>query len=137
MSSKKSQVSAESACTSAIADGQGLRRSPAMHTFSTWNVDASQILTRRELARVLADLQARAPRLANVHLNLAIVRLACCCGLRAGEIGGLRLGKSSQACAFIVGRRHAERPGGLENTAARSGGPSRRSAHLLAPAGHI
>ena len=62
-----------------------------MHTFSSWNVDASQILTRRELASVLADLQARAPRLANVHLNLAIARLACCCGLRAGEIGGLRL----------------------------------------------
>jgi len=62
-----------------------------MHTFSTWNVDASQILTRRELGRVFADLHARAPRLVNVHLNLAIARLACCCGLHAGEIGGLRL----------------------------------------------
>ena len=28
----------------------------------------------------------------NVQMNLAIVRLACCCGLRASEIGGLRLG---------------------------------------------
>ena len=25
-------------------------------------------------------------------MNLAIVRLACCCGLRASEIGGLQLG---------------------------------------------
>jgi integrase/recombinase XerD len=62
-----------------------------MQCFSTWNVDASQILTRRELRQVLADLSVRAPRLANVHMNLAIVRLACCGGMRAGEIGGLLL----------------------------------------------
>jgi integrase len=62
-----------------------------MQCFSTWNVDASQILTRRELAHVLADLSVRAPRLPNVHMNLAIVRLGCCCGLRAGELGGLLL----------------------------------------------
>ena len=41
-----------------------------MHTFLTWNVDASQILTRGELARVLADLAKRAPRLPNVRTNL-------------------------------------------------------------------
>jgi len=62
-----------------------------MH-FSTWNVDASQILSRQELAAVLKDLKRRAARLPNVHMNLAIVRLACCCGLRASEIGGLTLG---------------------------------------------
>jgi integrase len=62
-----------------------------MQTFSTWSVDTSQILTRGELARVLAGLKVRAPRLANVRLNLVIVRLACCCGLRAREIGGLAL----------------------------------------------
>jgi integrase len=62
-----------------------------MQTFSTWTVDTSQILTRGELTRVLAGLTTRAPRLANVRLNLVIVRLACCCGLRAREIGGLSL----------------------------------------------
>ena len=60
--------------------------------FSTWNVDASQILSRQELAAVLKDMKRRARRLPNVQMNLAIVRLACCCGLRASEIGGLTLG---------------------------------------------
>jgi hypothetical protein len=62
-----------------------------MQTFSTWNVDASQILTRRELTGVLPELTVRALRLANVQLNLVTVRLACCCGFRARAIGGLRL----------------------------------------------
>jgi hypothetical protein len=62
-----------------------------MNTFSPWNVDSSQILTRQELRLVLIDLTARKDRLANVHLNLALVRLTCCCGLRASEIGGLVL----------------------------------------------
>lgn len=62
-----------------------------MHAYPPWNVDASQILTRGELARVLADLHSRADRLPNVRQNLAIVRLACCCGLRASEIAGLQL----------------------------------------------
>lgn len=66
-------------------------RSRAMHSFPAWNVDPSQILTRSELRQVLANLLARAPRLANVHLNLTVVRLACCCGLRASEMSGLRL----------------------------------------------
>jgi len=60
--------------------------------FSTWTIDASQILSRQELAGVLRDLKRRAARLTNVQMNLSIVRLACCCGLRASEIGGLRLG---------------------------------------------
>jgi integrase len=62
-----------------------------MHAYSTWNIDASQILSRQELAAVLKDLKRRAARLPNVQMNLAILRLACCCGLRASEIGGLRL----------------------------------------------
>jgi integrase/recombinase XerD len=62
-----------------------------MQAFSTWNIDASQLLSRQELARVLAELTSRATRLANVRMNLVIVRLACCCGLRAREISGLRL----------------------------------------------
>ena len=60
--------------------------------FSTWNIDASEILSRQEIASVLADLHQRAAQLPNVQMNLAIVRLACCCGLRASEIGGLSLG---------------------------------------------
>jgi len=60
--------------------------------FSNWTIDASQILSRQELAAVLQDLKKRATRLPNVQMNLAILRLACCCGLRASEIGGLRLG---------------------------------------------
>src|SRR5688500_13948 len=63
-----------------------------MYAYAAWNVDASQILSRRELALVLTELKKRAARLPNVQMNLAIVRLACCCGLRASEIGGLRLG---------------------------------------------
>ena len=63
-----------------------------MHAYSAWNIDASQILTRGELAQVLADLKRRSPRLPNVQMNLAIVRLESCCGLRASEIAGLRLG---------------------------------------------
>ena len=63
----------------------------ANKAFPAWHVDASQILSRGELSRVLATLAARAPRLANVRMNLAIVRLACCCGLRATETAGLRL----------------------------------------------
>jgi integrase len=62
------------------------------NTIGLDGVDATkQILSRQELARVLADLTSRATRLANVRMNLVIVRLACCCGLRAREIGGLRL----------------------------------------------
>ena len=34
--------------------------------FTTWNVDASQILSRQELATFLKDLRRRAARLPNV-----------------------------------------------------------------------
>jgi hypothetical protein len=56
-----------------------------MYAYAAWNVDASQILSRCELALVLTVLKKRAARLPNVQMNLAIVRLACCCGLRASE----------------------------------------------------
>jgi integrase len=62
-----------------------------MHCTPLWNVDSTKILTRRELATVLADLKQKADRQANVRRNLVIVRLACCCGLRVSEIGGLQL----------------------------------------------
>jgi integrase len=56
-----------------------------------WNLDASCILTRGELATVLADLKAKAPQSINTQRNLVIFRLACCCGLRVSEIAQLRL----------------------------------------------
>jgi integrase len=62
-----------------------------MPALSTWNLDQTRLLTRRELATVLADLAPRAPRSANVQRNLVIVRLACCRGLRVSEIGALQL----------------------------------------------
>ena len=42
-----------------------------------WNLDPTRLLTRRELAAVLADLTPQAPRSANTQRNLVIVRLAC------------------------------------------------------------
>jgi integrase len=62
-----------------------------MPALSPWNLDATRLLTRRELATVLADLAPRARRLANVQRNLIIVRLACCCGLRVSEMAALQL----------------------------------------------
>ena len=55
-----------------------------------WNVDATKILTRNEMATVLTDLRGRAERSVNARMNLAIFRLASCCGLRASEIATLR-----------------------------------------------
>jgi integrase len=53
--------------------------------------DATKILTRQEIATVLADLHRKVPRSKNTRLNLIIFRLACCCGLRASEIAMLQL----------------------------------------------
>ena len=61
-----------------------------MHT-SLWNIEQGKILSRRELAAVLADLSRKAPLCARTRMNLVIVRLACCCGLRVSEIAGLRM----------------------------------------------
>jgi integrase/recombinase XerD len=63
----------------------------AMHTAPAWNLDPTRILTRRELAAVLADLKGKSSRSANSQRNLVIVRLACCCGLRVSEMAGLQL----------------------------------------------
>jgi integrase/recombinase XerD len=62
-----------------------------MHAVPTWNLDQMKILTRRELAAVLADAKRLSARSANSRRNLVIVRLACCCGLRVSEIAGLTL----------------------------------------------
>ena len=63
-----------------------------MQTYRFRSADPTKILTRRELAAVLADLRRKAPRSKNTRLNLAVFRLAACCGLRASEIAKLRLG---------------------------------------------
>jgi integrase/recombinase XerD len=54
-------------------------------------VDATKILTRRELAAVLMDL-SNTPRSRQTWANLVLVRLACCCGLRVSEIASLHVG---------------------------------------------
>jgi integrase len=58
-----------------------------MYQPPAWTVDPTRVLTRRELAAVIADLK-RSSRYANARRNLVIVRLACCCGLRVSEIAG-------------------------------------------------
>src|SRR5271169_3045740 len=63
-----------------------------MQTYRARPLDATKILTRRELAAVLIDLKRKAPRSKNTRLNLALFRLACCCGLRASEIAKLQVG---------------------------------------------
>ncbi len=64
---------------------------PRMRHHSPWNLDPTRILTRRELATVLADAKQKAIQSATVWRNLTIVRLACCCGLRVSGIAGLQL----------------------------------------------
>jgi integrase len=63
-----------------------------MKTHSSRLADPTKILTRGELAAVLADLRRKAPRSKNTRLNLVIFRLAACCGLRASEIAMLQVG---------------------------------------------
>lgn len=53
-------------------------------------VDQTRILTRSEIATVLADLK-RKRRSVNTRQNAIIVRLSVCCGLRVSEIVGLTL----------------------------------------------
>ena len=54
--------------------------------------DPTKILTRSEMAAVLAELKRKAPRSPNTRMNLVIFRLAACCGLRASEIAQLQVG---------------------------------------------
>ncbi len=63
-----------------------------MHFHAPWTPDPTRVLTRRELAAVLADARRKARRSANGRRNLAILRLACCCGLRVSEIAQLQMG---------------------------------------------
>jgi integrase len=63
-----------------------------MKTHTNRLADPTKILTRAEMASVLADLRRKAPRSKNTRLNLVIFRLAACCGLRASEIAMLQVG---------------------------------------------
>ena len=62
-----------------------------MQTYRTPGADPTKILTRRELAKVLSDLKRKAVRSRNTRMNLVLVRLACCCGLRVSEIAALQI----------------------------------------------
>jgi len=62
-----------------------------MPTYAPRAADPTKILTRRELAAVLADLKRKAPRSKNTRMNLVLLRLAACCGLRVSEIAALRI----------------------------------------------
>src|ERR671918_2207933 len=62
-----------------------------MKAHSARLADPTKILTRREIAIVLAELHRKARRSKNTRLNLVIFRLACCCGLRASEIAMLQV----------------------------------------------
>lgn len=57
-----------------------------------WTVDATKILSRDEIRAVIEDLKRKARRSVNTRMNLAIFRLATCCGLRVSEIIGLEIG---------------------------------------------
>lgn len=57
----------------------------------TWKPDATRILSRSEIARVLADVERKGRRSINTRQNGIVFRLATCCGLRASEIAGVRL----------------------------------------------
>jgi integrase len=55
-----------------------------------WAVDPVKVLTRRELATVLASLNAKAAKSPQARMNRTVLRLACCAGLRVSEIADLK-----------------------------------------------
>jgi integrase/recombinase XerD len=63
-----------------------------MQAFHPYRSDPTKILTRRELAAVLADLERKSKRSPGTRLNRIVFRLAACCGLRASEIAQLQVG---------------------------------------------
>ena len=70
-----------------------------MLTFTPWRVDQTKILTRRELAAVLADLTRKAPRSPSTRLNRIVFRLPRPQETRSGGLSAL----SHQLAEF---RRH-------------------------------
>ena len=91
-----------------------------MPALSTWNLDPTRILTRRELTTVLADLTARATRYANSQRNLIIVRLACCC-----EAAQEELDKPSQNIAVDCFASRLARAGRVQGAGAHGYGQVR------------
>ena len=59
--------------------------------YTPWSVDPVKVLTRRELATILGNLRKLASTSLQARLNLTIIRLACCAGLRVSEVGALTL----------------------------------------------
>src|ERR1700738_1775932 len=94
-----------------------------MRTYRARPIDATKILTRRELAAVLNDLKRKATQSKNTRMNLALFRLACCCGLRASEIANLQVGdvRTELARPHIRIRNGASK-GGRSRVAPRWGG---------------
>jgi hypothetical protein len=125
---------------------QNRRQTPGendMQTYRARPLDATKILTRRELAAVLNDLKRKAPRSKNTRLNLALFRLACCCGLRDRQTPCRRRANGTGASAHsdsqrrgkgrtvagrsaLVGRRDAGRSRRLENGTPFPGRRNRR-----------
>jgi integrase len=56
-------------------------------------VNLTRVLSMAEVVQVVKDLRKKrkSPRKANANLNIAIFRLACCCGLRRSEMVQLRI----------------------------------------------
>lgn len=85
-------------------------------------MNSIDILTREEIAAVLADLERRCKRSINSRLNRTIFRLSCCCGLRAKEICGIDIGD------FVFG---GSRPAIRIRKAITKGQESKRRARLV------
>ena len=58
---------------------------------NSWNIDQSQILSKREITLIIDDLKRKCRRSVNSKMNLTLFRLAACTGCRASEIAGLKL----------------------------------------------
>jgi integrase len=61
------------------------------HSPVRWQLDETRILSRREVADVLADLAIRCRRSLNSRMNRVIFAMSAFCGLRVSEICGLEL----------------------------------------------
>ena len=62
-----------------------------MNAAANWKIDSTMILSQEEIVEVLGDLHRKGRRAVGTRQNLAIFRLATCCGLRVSEIVGLNL----------------------------------------------
>ena len=58
---------------------------------AAWTLDQTRILTLNQVKRVLEELERRSRRYRSTLTNLAVFRLATCCGLRVSEISQLEL----------------------------------------------